>query len=151
MALWLRRGRRWLKAPALAPYLPPGYLKLFPAEPPGPSWRLSGAVGEYGADSLPEFLQALLSACRRPPGGRYPGLWELVGDRFKPIQDIPPFDPRSLWPPGVELARLRRPPDRWLLTLHVARPKGKLVAAKVERYLASWHTALEELLKACTQ
>jgi len=149
MALWLRQGRRWERAHALAPYFPPAYVRLFPSRPPGPPWKATGEIKRCGADTLEEFIRALLSACRRPQGGAPHVLWQLRGQDLIPATEIPPFDSKAVCPPGVELARLHRPPDRWLLTLHVARPTGGLLVASSERYLAAWGTALKELLKAC--
>ena len=150
MAIWLKRAGRWQRAHSLPLYLPPGYLRLFPGRPPGPSWRAAGQFKAYGADSLPEFLQGLLKACRRPGGGAQPGLWEVKPDsNVIPVDRIPPFQPDQLCSPGLELARLRKPPDKWLLTLHLARPSPTLLAVQTERYLASWHRGLEELLRAC--
>ncbi|RLE28155.1 hypothetical protein DRJ54_07030 [Candidatus Acetothermia bacterium] len=149
MALWLKRAGRWQRAHALPSYLPPEYLRLSPSAS-GPAWRASGPLGRYGADSLPEFLEGLLLACRRPSGGADRGLWLVTATGgLEPAAGIPPFDPRELWRPGLELAQLRRPRDKWLLTLHVARPGGALLAVRRERYLASWRTALEGLLTAC--
>ncbi|MBC7097966.1 hypothetical protein H5T52_02435 [Candidatus Bipolaricaulota bacterium] len=150
MALWLKQGSRWRRAHALFPYLPPVYVRLFPSGRPGPSWKAAGEIRHCGADTLEELVRGLLSACRRPKGGASPGLWRLAeGDRLVPAPRIPPFDPQAVRPPGVELARLRQPPDRWLVTLHVARPSRGLLVASTERYLAPWTTALQELLKAC--
>ena len=149
MALWLRQGKRWKRAHALAPYFPPAYIRLFPSRPPGPPWKAAGEIKRCGADTLEEFIQALLFACRRPQGGTPHVLWQLRGEDLVPAPEIPPFDSKAVCPPGVELTRLHRPPDRWLVTLHVARPAGGLLVASIEQYLASWRTALKELLKAC--
>jgi hypothetical protein len=148
MALWLKTGRRWQRAHALRSYYPPGYLRLYPAAS-GPRWRVTGAVEDYGSDELGEFIAALISACRRPKEGAAQGLWRLEGGSLVPSPGIAPFSPEGVLSPGVELLRLERPPDRWLVTLHLARAARGLLAAQVERYLGSWHTALEELLRAC--
>ncbi|MGC9529901.1 MAG: hypothetical protein ACP5G2_04695 [Candidatus Bipolaricaulaceae bacterium] len=148
MTLWVRRGGRWHSAHALAPYLPPDYVRLRPRRR-GPRWETAGEVKGYGADTLPELIRALLSACRRPPGGAAPQLWWVSGeDRVISVGNMFPFHPEAVCGPGVEIARLARPPDRWQVTIHVARPAGGLVAARSERYLGAWLTALRQLLEA---
>lgn len=153
MALWRSEGRRkWIEIRALNPYFPPIYMRISPDKAPAPRWTaVSQGAARYGADSLPELIQALLAACRRPGTSGTKRLWRVTEEGLaNPVEAIAPFRPEEIWKPGVELARLRRPPDRWLITLRVARPTQKaLWAAQAERYLATWRTALEALLEAC--
>ena len=120
MALWLKRGRRWQRAHALRPYFPPPYLRLYPAEA-GPRWRAAGALEDYAADELSEFVSALINSCRRPRGGFQKRIWQLKEDRLVPSQGISPFPPQGVIKPGLELARLDEPPAQWLVTLHLAK------------------------------
>lgn len=103
----------------------------------------------YGADRLEEFLEALMRACMRPKARTPPSLWRLEGDKPLPVTGLSRFPAQHVLKPGLELARLRQPPDKWLLALHVARPVRGLAAARTERYLGSWHSLLEGLLAAC--
>lgn len=154
MALWRREGRRrWIRVRALDPYFPPSYLCISPNQTPSaekPQWTVSSTEGpEYGAEAFSEAVEALLLACLRPPGEEKT-IWRVFGDEFWPVAAIQSFSPGALWNRGVMLQGVEHPPNRWLLTLWVARPRStELVAAQVERYLAQWRTLLEALLSAC--
>lgn len=148
MGLWVREGRRrWGPIRVLPPYHPPVFLRIAPARG-GPPWWLSWTIGpDFGADALPELLEALLRAARTLPGR--PELHRVVGGRLALVEGIPPFSPQSVRSPGLFFQRVQVDPARWLLTLHLARPSGRVVVPEKERYLGGWWASLSALREAC--
>lgn len=149
MALWRWHSKGWERVRALPPYLPPRYLHIRKGHlKERDLWLIrSDALSLHGADELPEALEGLLAACRRPGGGG--NLWEVLPGRPpREVNGIRPFSPESLWDQGIIVQKLRRPLDRWLLSLQLARPEGRLFVSRWERYVASWRVLLESLLRA---
>lgn len=149
MALWAREGRRrWEAVRALPPYSPPSFLRIAPSRE-GPAWWLSWTVGpDFGADALPELLEALLRATTSLPSP--PELKRVVGEHLEPVEEIPPFSPQAVRQPGLLLQRVHVQPARWLLLLHLARAKGKVLVPEVDRYLVGgWWASLVALKRAC--
>lgn len=149
MALWVRQGRRrWEAVRALPPYSPPSFVRIAPSKE-GPPWWLSWTVGpDFGADALPELLDALLQATTALPGP--PELKRVVGEKLEPVEEIPPFPPQAVRQPGLLLQRVQIHPARWLLLMHLTRSVDKLLVPEVERYVAGgWWASLLALKRAC--
>lgn len=148
MALWVREGRRrWEMVRALPPYSPPSFLRIAPARE-GPAWWLSWTVGpDFGADALPELLEALLRAAAFLPGP--PELQRVVGDRLEVVEEITPFSAETLRQPGLLLQRVQLHPARWLLLLYLARKRGGVFVPEVDRYVGGWWASLSALRRAC--
>jgi hypothetical protein len=148
MGLWVRKGRRrWERIRGLPIYRPPVFLRLSPS-PREPAWRLSWTTGpDFGADALPELLDALLQAASVPPGG--PGLRRISGSHWEPVEGISPFSPQAVRPPGLRLQKVEVDPPRWLLTLSLAQSKGGLFVLHEEKYLGGWWASLLALKRAC--
>ncbi|MCX7844522.1 MAG: hypothetical protein N2507_04205 [Candidatus Bipolaricaulota bacterium] len=149
MALWVREGRRrWEAVRALPPYSPPAFLRIAPGRE-GPPWWLSWSVGpDFGADALPELLEALLRATTSLPSP--PDLRRVVGAQLEPVEEIPPFAPQAVRQPGLLLQRVQLHPARWLLLLHLARTEGHVLVPAVDRYLVGgWWASLVVLKRAC--
>ncbi|MCS7240022.1 MAG: hypothetical protein NZ651_02090 [Candidatus Bipolaricaulota bacterium] len=148
MALWARIGRRrWEQIRGLPTYRPPVFLRIAPARE-SPHWQLSWTSGpDFGADSLPELLDALLRAWRGMPGR--PEVQKVVEHRLKPVEKIEPFSPQAVRPPGLLFQKVELDPARWLLILYLARGFGKLLVAQEEKYLGGWWASLYLLRQAC--
>ncbi len=149
MALWRWKGWRWEKVRVLPPYYPPDFMRIRRTRRSDRElWGIeTSEIPLHGADRLAEALEALLRSCKRPPGEGE--LWKLEeGGPPRRVPGIEPFPEEALWDQGVLLQRLRRPPDRWLISLEVARPVEGLYVSRWERYLAPWDVALSALLAA---
>ncbi|MBC7222176.1 hypothetical protein H5T56_04265 [Candidatus Bipolaricaulota bacterium] len=148
MGLWVREGRRrWERVRGLPSYRPPNFLRISPSRE-GPAWWLSWTIGpDFGADALPELLEALLQATSAMPGRME--LQKVQGERLEPIERIEPFPPQAVRVPGLLFQRVEVEPARWLLTLYLARRAGKLLVAGEEKYLGGWWASLFALKQAC--
>lgn len=148
MGLWVKEGRRrWKRVRGLPKYRPPVFLRVSPS-PHGPAWELSWPIGpDFGADALPELLSALLQAASVMPGRV--GLYKVVGDQVEETEGIPTFAPQAVRVPGLLFQRVAVEPARWLLTLYLTRPVGKLLVASAEKYLGGWWASLWALKGAC--
>lgn len=148
MALWARIGRRrWERVRVLPTYLPPGFLRIVPARN-GPAWWLSWTIGpDFGADTLPELLDALLQAVHVMPGKLE--LQRVAGDYLEPAEEIEPFSSQAVRVPGLLFQRVELDPAQWLVTLHLARAHGPLFVAQAEKYLGGWWASLYLLRQAC--
>ncbi|HDC92886.1 MAG TPA: hypothetical protein ENF15_03900 [Candidatus Acetothermia bacterium] len=150
MALWRWRGWRWEKIRGFPLYFPPDYLRIRHVERSGKGvWAIEAREFSplHGADRLWEALEGLIRACRRP-SGEGPLLRIKHGEPPQEVEGIEPFPEEALWDQGLFLQRLRQPPDRWLLSLELARPVEGLYVSRWERYVASWGVALRALLSA---
>lgn len=147
MGLWVREGRRWKRVQGLPEYRPPVFLRVSPSTR-GPAWKLSWPIGpDFGADTLPELLSALLRATSVMPGPV--GLYKVVGDQVEDTAGITPFAPQAVRAPGLVFQRVAVEPARWLLTLYLTRPVGKLLVACEEKYVGGWWASLWALQEAC--
>lgn len=148
MSLWVREGRRrWQRVRGLPPYHPPKFLRIAPSRE-GPAWWLLWTVGpDYGADALPELLDALLQAISTMPGR--PELHRVRGEHLEPVEGISPFPPQAVRNPGLILQRVEVEPPRWLLTMYLARKRGEILVAEEEKYLGGWWASLLALKEAC--
>lgn len=149
MALWRWRQRRWERVRVLPAYYPPDFMRIRRTRRSERQlWSIeTPELPLHGADSLHEALEALIRACKRPKGEGSLFKLELHRPPHK-VTRIEPFGEDSLWDHGLFLQRLREPPDRWLLSLELARPVEGLYVSRWERYLAPWGVALEALLWA---
>ncbi|MGB9860771.1 MAG: hypothetical protein ACPLRP_00390 [Candidatus Bipolaricaulaceae bacterium] len=148
MGLWVREGRRrWQKVRGLPPYQPPVFLRITPARE-GPPWWLSWTIGpDFGADALPELLEALLQATSSMPGKLE--LKRVHGQHLEQIEGIEPFPPQAVLSPGLLFQKVGVEPARWLLTIYLARSAGKILVAEEEKYLGGWWASLLALKRAC--
>lgn len=148
MSLWVREGRRrWQKVRGLPTYRPPVFLRIAPSRE-GPPWWLSWTIGpDFGADALPELLEALLRATSSMPGKL--GLQRVRGPYLEPIERIDPFPPQAVRAPGLLFQKVEVEPAQWLLTLYLARNAGKILVAEEEKYLGGWWASLSALKRAC--
>ena len=149
MPLWRRRGWRWERVRALPGYYPPDFLRIRRAGwAERELWLIEAAdIPLHGADSLKEALEALIASCKRPKGEG--SLFKLEpGVGLREVEGIDPFPEDALWNRGLFLKRMKRPPDKWLVALELARPVSGIFVSRWERYLAPWRVALEALLYA---
>ncbi len=111
-------------------------------------WLIEAAeIPLHGADRLREALEALIASCKRPKGEG--SILKLEpGTGIREVRGIDPFPEEALWDRGLFLKRMKRPPDKWLVALELARPVSGIFVSRWERYLASWGVALEALLSA---
>lgn len=148
MGLWVREGRRrWERIRVLPSYRPPNFLRIAPSRE-GPAWRLSWTIGpDFGADALPELLEALLRAADVLPGELR--LRRLGAEGMEAVEEIRPFSPHAVRPPGLLFQKVNVDPAQWLLTLHLARAAGRVLVPQAERYLGGWWASLSALKRAC--
>jgi len=148
MSLWMREGRRrWQRVRGLPSYRPPRFLRISPSRE-GPPWWLSWTIGpDFGADALPELLEALLHSTSVMPGRLE--LQRMEEGRFAQVERIEPFPPQAVHAPGLLFQQVELDPARWLLTLYLARTRGKLLVVEEEKYLGGWWASLFALKEAC--
>jgi hypothetical protein len=148
MSLWVREGRRrWQKVRVLPSYRPPVFLRITPSRE-GPAWWLFWTIGpDFGADALPELLEALLQATSSLPGKVE--LQRVHGPYLEQVEQIEPFSPQAVRAPGLLFQKVEAEPARWLLTIYLARSVGKIVVAEEEKYLGGWWASLSALKRAC--
>jgi len=148
MSLWVREGRRrWQKVRVLPSYRPPVFLRITPSRE-GPAWWLFWTIGpDFGADALPELLEALLQATSSLPGKVE--LQRVHGPYLEQVEQIEPFSPQAVRAPGLLFQKVETEPARWLLTIYLARSVGKIVVAEQEKYLGGWWASLSALKRAC--
>jgi len=148
MGLWIREGkRRWERARALPSYKPPNFLHITPAKE-GPAWWLSWTIGpDFGADALPELLEALIRSVETLPGDLK--LQRIVEGKVEAVEEILPFSPEAVRPPGLLLQKVKVEPARWLLILYLTQSAGKVLVPREEKYLGGWWASLTALRKAC--
>lgn len=132
----------------LSNYAPPRFLRIAPAQDPHPKWWLRWSAGpDFGADALPELLDALLHSCSSLPS--LPNLARVEGEKLTPVEEIPQFSGTSLLPRGLSLQRVWEAPAMWLLLLNLGRTEGGVWVPEVERYLGGWWASLFALRRAC--